>query len=213
MYKCDIDFNLPFVSPHVRWANFHRYFLEACNEFCKVVQNEELKFWLSTNIQQAFIRPIGHVLLEEKYSAIEISEFSPGSMEDRCIFIDHYCNHEHDETPRQVSKTVVFDVDSLTLHFGHKGYDFEMLIRYEDLDDFIVVDESHLTSCYPMLNRPPHIYRNVSSRTSRRRAICTDAISVNAFGNSSVLRLTIGDYEKSHEVINHIQSVGKNINW
>ena len=229
-YNCDFDFDALSTSSHNEWNDFYEYFLEACVEFCRITENEDLKLWLSTDISQAFNPPSDDYLSNYMaVSGIELSEFSIGALEDRCTFVGHLF---YDETCSRYRISAYFDDDhSFRVDFGYvkknkRKYRYRMQIRYDSLDEVILVDEAHSTSCciYFMLRIPSHVYRwrylylkepKDIGKIEKRRILSTENVSADDLGNSSVLRLTVrdSDYKKAREVISRLRDLRKQIHW
>ena len=198
---------------------FCDYFVSSCKRFSKMLERGK-QLWLSTDIREAFL---GDSAYDQTHFGLSMKSFSLGAMKDRCTFTDHFC------LPLPGS-TVDFEHDSklMTINFSlcktlsrTLRNRYEMQLRYDELDDLILVDESKpLCRVYFMLNTPPRIYRIQRFKNGRKEKYRVLEAHGNDFqltsdtiGNSSVLSLTESRNQQFQDVIKRLQGLGKTIYW
>ena len=207
---------------HTNTPLFCDYFSSSCKRFCTMLERRRKQLWLSTDIREAFL---GNHLYEQAHFRLSMKCFSLGAMKDRCTFTDHISLLLPDST-------VDFEHDSklMTINFSlHKTLrrdrcvvdDYEMQLRYDELDDSILVDESKLLCrVYFMLNTPPRIYRIQRFKNGRKQKHRVLEAHGNDFyltsdiiGNSSVLSLTESSNQQFRDVLKRLHASGKTIRW
>ena len=209
------------------FLKLYEYFFNACVRFCEITRIENLKLWLSLSVPQAYTRDPS----TKKICVfdIEILSFSLGAMKNRCAYVDHF---KHSSVQSPITVDFEHDRQVMTLKFQSSNAmntwnkdecHYQLDIRYDDLDDFILLDPSTLQSGYSayfMLKRPPHVYkiqqnRKQSEKTIKERVISTEYFDVRTIGKSSVLHLVIAKKENQrfHDTVLRFHDLGKTIHW
>ena len=207
-------------SRNINTPLFCDYFFSSCKRFSTMILERGKQLWLSTYIREAFL---GNSAYDPTHFGLSMKCFSLGAMKDRCTFTDHFClplpdstvDFEHD------SKLMTINFSLRILRNRYAVDDYEMQLRYDELDDLILVDESKpLCRVYFMFNTPPRIYRIQrlkNGRKAKHRVLETRGndyqLASDIIGNSSVLSLTESRSQQFQDVLKRLQALGKTIQW